>query len=232
MPRDDEPIPTADVHTQLICDDRAHTVTVDGVSCAPSADTSADLPAKVPAARAPSLAPGAGPEPAPTDQLLRLLAAATSVPQLLDAVADLAVDAVAGADAAVICVVRDNAPATFAASRGMITMLDSAQFATGEGPSFQALCTRRTVQVDDVPGWRGAGTWRELAGTLDISAALAMPVTVTADAAATLSLYRNRGGGWSPEDLDDARRYTAHLADLLMIADRLTADDRLRLTTP
>jgi hypothetical protein len=150
------------------------------------------------------------------DRFAPLLAGAASAADVLGAVARVAVDAVGGADTAVISVVRDNAPATFAGAHRSVTMLDAVQFATGQGPSFRALCDGRPVRVDDVSRWDGGDTWRELATGAGMAGALALPVG--GEAAATLSLYRRDEGGWSAADVRDARGFAVRLRDLIVVA--------------
>lgn len=135
---------------------------------------------------------------------------------VLDAVARAAVGAISGAVAAVICVVHDNAPATFAGSHPAAAMLDAVQFAGGEGPSFEALCHCRTVQVDDVESWDRGGSWRELAAGAGVTGVIALRVTPDDDTAATLSLYRRGGGGWSAGDVAAATAFTARLRELIV----------------
>lgn len=149
------------------------------------------------------------------DRFAPFLAGAAAAADVLDAVARVAVEAVDGADTAVISVVRDNAPATFAGSHRLVTVLDAVQFATGEGPSFRALCDRRTVRVDDVSRWDGGDTWREMATGAGMAGVLALPVG--GDAAATLSLYRRSKGGWSAGDVQDARGFAVRLRDLIVV---------------
>jgi len=160
-----------------------------------------------------------GPSPTPTGPR----AGPTDV---LDAVARAAVDTVDGAVAAVICVVHENAPATFAGSHPAATMLDAVQFAGGEGPSFEALCQCRTVRVDDVRAWDGGGTWRELAADAGLTGVIALPVSPDDDTAATLSLYRRSAGGWSAGDVADATAFTARLRDLIAAVSRFATDGR------
>jgi len=144
---------------------------------------------------------------------------------VLDAVARAAVDAIGGAVAAVICVVHENAPATFAGSHPAATMLDAVQFAGGEGPSFEALCQRRTVRVDDVGAWDGGGTWRELAADAGLTGVISLPVGADDETAATLSRYRS-AGGWSAGDVADATAFTARLRDLIAAVFRFATDAR------
>jgi hypothetical protein len=158
------------------------------------------------------------PPPTPT-------AARAGPTDVLDAVARAAVDAIGGADAAVICVVHENAPATFAGSHPAATMLDAVQFAGGEGPSFEALCQCRTVRVDDVGAWDGGGTWRELAADAGLTGVIALPVGADDETAATLSLYR-RSGGWSAGDVAAATAFTARLRDLIAAVSRFATDVR------
>jgi hypothetical protein len=147
---------------------------------------------------------------------------------VLDAVARAAVDAIAGAVAAVICVLHDNAPATFAGSHPAATRLDAIQFADGEGPSFEALCQHRAVLVDDVADWPEGGTWREVAADAGMTGVIALPVSPDGDTAATLSLYRRGEGGWSPTDLTEATAFSTRLRDLISAVCRLPATDAHR----
>jgi hypothetical protein len=143
---------------------------------------------------------------------------------LLDALARAAVDTIAGAVAAVICVIHDNAPATFAGSHPVATMLDAIQFAAGEGPSFEALCHRRTVLVDDVGAWDRGGTWRELAADAGMTGVIALPVSPDDDTVATLSLYRRGAGRWSAGDLVEATAFTGRVRDLSAAMCRFATD--------
>jgi hypothetical protein len=132
----------------------------------------------------------------------------------LDRMVRLARNAVPSSAGAVVCVLRDGAPAAVVGSELLAAQLQMAQLATGAGPSLLALTGRRTILVDPLPPDHPE-TWGGLAAAAGITGVVALPLGTYPDLAATLTLYHRGPRRWAESALEQVGAVSAVLGDLV-----------------
>jgi hypothetical protein len=159
--------------------------------------------------------------PALAALVLDLLAECETLQDVLTGIADLAVEAIGGIDAASVTLIRDGAPATVAASQESARAIDETQYADGHGPCLHAARTATLVQVDDVDQRADFEAWRRVARERGITATASIPIPATPHIAAALNLYSHRtGGGWDQDTLDAAEALATYAGDAVTVAYR------------
>jgi len=157
--------------------------------------------------------------------LLDLLVEMSSLPAMLEAISELAVDVVPGCTAATVMVIREGAPVTVASGNSRARQIDEAQYRNGEGPYLQATHTRRAIRLDDISAVPVREVWARIAQKAGFRATMAVPILSSADIAAVMSLYACHGTDWSSESLSIAETVADHAGNAIAIACRLTAPD-------
>lgn len=98
----------------------------------------------------------------------------------LTKVAELAVQAVPGADGAGLTLLEENRPDTLVATADFVSEVDAIQYGIGQGPCISAAAEARTVQSNSLGG---DGRWPQFGAKvarLNVHSALSLPL-VTAD---------------------------------------------------
>jgi len=184
-------------------------------------------------------------------RLLDLLVEGTALEELLEAVADLAVETVPGCESASVTVIREGVPATVGFSDERATIVDRAQYAAGVGPCLQAARADDVVKVDVATAVNDLATtggdvatadgglatadgeeaWRRVARALGITATLSVGIPAAMDIPAALNLHTGREAGWPTEALDAADFLATYAGDAITLLYRLRETTDLWETT-
>jgi GAF domain-containing protein/ANTAR domain-containing protein len=156
-------------------------------------------------------------------RLLDLLCESTDLDQVLQAVTELAVEAIPGCDCASVTLIRDSTPVTVAASDERARTVDESQYAQTRGPCLEAALTDDVVQVDNVLVDASDQAWGAVAARAGIQASVSIPIPASADIAAALNVYTCQGHGWAQESIDAADSLAAYAGDAIILAHRLNA---------
>jgi GAF domain-containing protein/ANTAR domain-containing protein len=156
-------------------------------------------------------------------RLLDLLVGLTTLPALLAAISELAVEMVAGCESASVTVVAEGAPATVASRDDLTRQIDQIQYRTGEGPYLQAARTSNPVLIDDIGTQPADHAWRQLAQQSGFTAVLSVPIDGSEDIAAGISLYTRRSTGWPPASVQAAQTFAVQAGKAIALANRLAS---------
>jgi GAF domain-containing protein len=135
--------------------------------------------------------------------------------QTLARVAELARDAVAGADYAAVTTLRDGRAETTVATDPMITKVDQAQYDADCGPcldAFRAGSPRRLDRTEDDARWPEFG---RAAADQGIRSTLSLPLLLDGDGIGALNLYSRREASFSDGDQAMAARFAEPAAALV-----------------
>jgi hypothetical protein len=153
--------------------------------------------------------------------VLDLLAESDTLQQVLQGIADLAVEEIDDVDSASITLIRDDAPATVVSSHEGAEAVDEAQYAQGGGPCLHAARTDTLVVVEDVPDGVDFEKWRRVAAAHGITGIASIPIPSTPHVAAALNLYtRREGGRWDRDTLDTAETLAVYTGDAVTVTHR------------
>jgi GAF domain-containing protein len=159
-------------------------------------------------------------------QLTAQLIASDDLDEALCHLVDTAAGLVDGEAWCGVTLVRTGEPGTAAASPGLPAKIDDEQYATGDGPSMQAMSTRQTVMSRDLRTETRWPQWRERARAGGVFGVLAVPVDVDEQVIGALSLYTADPDRLTPDHGLTAMLVAEH-AGLLLAA----VLDRSRLTS-
>ncbi len=144
----------------------------------------------------------------------------------LEQMCDNLVDAVPGADAAGVTVIRRGRPVTIVVTDGCVRAVDRAQYDADEGPCLEAATTRTPVRVTSgVAAQRYSEFWTRNADT-GMRSFLSTPVSVGDERYGALNLYSRSDHGFEHADADTSTICVTVVESLLAIARR--ADDAQR----
>jgi hypothetical protein len=158
--------------------------------------------------------------------LARALFASGTVEGVLQSTVDLAGSTIDGCEAAGVFLVKDGRVTTAAASDPIVVELDELQFATGEGPSLEALADpgcSHTADLADDARWPSFGPAASRAG---IRSALALRLSERPIAA--LNLYARLPGAFGATDRAKGLIF-ATLAGIALDTAGERADDHSRV---
>lgn len=120
----------------------------------------------------------------------------------LEQMCDNLVDAVPGADAAGVTVIRRGRPVTIVVTDGCVRAVDRAQYDADEGPCLEAAATRTPVRVTSgVAAQRYPEFWTRNADT-GMRSFLSTPVSVGDERYGALNLYSRSDHGFEYADAD------------------------------
>jgi hypothetical protein len=177
-------------------------------------------------------------------RLLDLLVDMESVPQLLQGICELAVEAVPDCESAGLTVIAPGVPVIAAASDERARMINAAQYRDGDGPSLRAaqrdadtlvhldlvdvtgespLSADSFGEASGPPGAVAPRNWQETAAAAGITTIVALPIPATADLRAALTLYTGQRQGWRPEALSVADALVTYAGDAITIGFRIAA---------
>jgi hypothetical protein len=154
-------------------------------------------------------------------RLLDLLCESTHPQQILDAITELAVEAIPHCDCASITLIKNGTPLTVAASDQRSRTVDESQYAGTAGPCLDAALTDDVVQVDDVSTRADEQKWAAVARDVGLTASVSLPIPASPEVVAALNIYSSRGPGWPTESIDAADILTAYAGDAIILAQRL-----------
>ena len=146
---------------------------------------------------------------------------------LLRQVADLAVHAVPGADAAGLTLSGPDQPDLVVSSTGSMVSLDPVQYSLGEGPGLEAVRTRRTVvsgMLAADPRW---ASWKDHAAELDVRSVLSLPLLSVDTELGVLNLYSCRAEAFDRRAVELAELFAVPAAISVQNAQRLAQAQRL-----
>jgi len=115
-------------------------------------------------------------------------------------VAELAVRSVVGADLAGITLLRDGKPTTAVFTDPTSPEIDSAQYASAEGPCLDAFRTNAVFRIEDT---RTETRWPEFAKAAadhGVLSTLSLPLSAGTGALGALNLYSNAVNGFDDDD--------------------------------
>lgn len=131
----------------------------------------------------------------------------------LDCIVRVAVDTVPGFDhCGVTLVHRSGKVETMAASDPIVSELDSAQYALGEGPCFDTLRDSRNVVVHDMTRERRWPRYVKDAIEAGIKSQIGLHLYADGHTVGALCLYRTTGQGIDPEAEGIAEIFATHAA--------------------
>ncbi|WP_129590552.1 GAF and ANTAR domain-containing protein [Cryobacterium aureum] len=113
---------------------------------------------------------------------------------------------------------------TVCASNSMAALFDELQLDLGEGPSWDALHTRRPMIINNFQATKGA-TWPALMKAslhTGVRAVYAFPLSLGSLDIGAVSLFSNRSGGLSPAQILDAE-VLVHIAAVQVLRRSLTS---------
>jgi transcriptional regulator with GAF, ATPase, and Fis domain len=107
----------------------------------------------------------------------------------LTKVAELAVQAVPGADGAGLTLLEQNRPDTLVATAEFVSEVDAIQYGIGQGPCISAAAEARTVQSNSLGG---DGRWPQFGARvsrLNVHSALSLPLVTTDGVVGAMNIY-------------------------------------------
>jgi GAF domain-containing protein len=107
----------------------------------------------------------------------------------LTKVAELAVQAVPGADGAGLTLLEQNRPDTLVATADFVSEVDAIQYGIGQGPCISAAAESRTVQSNSLGG---DGRWPQFGAKvsrLNVHSALSLPLITTDGVVGAMNIY-------------------------------------------
>ena len=163
-------------------------------------------------------------------ELARSLQDKPNVDQLLDDIVVAAVQTVPGAEHAGLMVVEGRRNVTTRAVTGdVVTLIDQAQYRTGQGPCLNAMHEQHTVRVSDMAT---DGRWpdfsREALAT-GVRSMLSFQLYVIRDNLGALNLYSARVAAFTDESEQVGLLFAAHAA--VAMADARRQDNLVRALT-
>ena len=146
-------------------------------------------------------------------QLARALQAQDTVQHTLDAICELAVHLIDGADHAGITLLRSATFSTPAASGDIPRRVDQIQYATGQGPCLDAI---REQEVVELPDLAAEARWpqfaqRTLAET-PVRSMMSFRLFLLEDTLGALNLYSEKAGGFPGSARAMGEVFAAHAA--------------------
>lgn len=133
------------------------------------------------------------------DDLAGLLTGHHSLEGTLVRIAELAVHAVAGAQAAGLTLLEADRPQTVVATDAFVTEVDDVQYGLGEGPCLSAVAEGRTVTSGNLGGDARWPRFGPSAGRLGVHSVLSVPLLVDARPIGVLNIYARPRDSFSPD---------------------------------
>ncbi|GAA1635007.1 GAF and ANTAR domain-containing protein [Actinoplanes couchii] len=152
-------------------------------------------------------------------ELVRISLGDTGLDGVLARVADLAGQAVPGADEVSVTLVRDGGPRTVASTGTAASILDEWQYTYHQGPCLDAAADRRTVTVGAVAGDRRWPGWAEHAGSVGVRSALSVGLPIRHQTVGALNLYATTERAFDAESVELAQAFAGYAAVALSNAD-------------
>lgn len=150
--------------------------------------------------------------------LSRFLVGDLTVKETLHQVSELTVEAIAAADVAGLTMLVEGRHRTAVFTDELAPVVDQSQYDTGEGPCVDAFDKRQVFRIDST---REDGPWpvfRETAAAHGIGSTLSLPMEAGDRAVGAMNLYSYAERAFDQDDADDAGRFAAHAAAVLVNA--------------
>ncbi len=136
----------------------------------------------------------------------------------LRVVAEVACEALPGADMAGITMLVDGRPATGVFTHDLVPEIDATQYETGVGPCLDAF---RDRQVYRIPSIEQDQQWRpfsEVAGAHGVRSTVSLPMVAGSDGVGALNLYSRTAEAFSDEAVEVGMQFANQAAVVLSIA--------------
>ena len=107
----------------------------------------------------------------------------------LTRVAELAVQAVPGADGAGLTLLQRDQPDTMVATDTFVREVDAVQYALGQGPCITAASTGRTIRVDSIGGDERWPRFGSAVARMNVHSALSLPLVSANGVVGSMNIY-------------------------------------------
>lgn len=165
-----------------------------------------------------------------SDSLLALSQLATGRTALTDTltrVAELAVNAIPGADGAGLTLLEKDRSDTFVATATFVTEVDKVQYGLGQGPCISAAAEGITVQSDSLGG---DGRWPQFGSRvarMNVHSALSLPLITSDGVVGAMNIYAHAKQAFSERSVQVGQLFSVPAAIAVQNAQVLAQTKRL-----